>query len=117
MIHENLEEIYAKKIQKQNQEELRNLPSYPCDFSRELDGSAFKYIKISFMLALCTQPYGFACQHLRCLVTSRQRRVITTFYFSIFRGRDIFYFRQRRAGNPRSKSGYEREARVIKIFS
>ena len=36
MIHENLEEIYAKKIQKQNQEELRNLPSYPCDFSREL---------------------------------------------------------------------------------
>ena len=102
MIHENLEEIYAKKIQKQNQEELRNLPSYPCDFSRELDGSAFKYIKISFMLAL---------------VTSRQRRVITTFYFSIFRGRDIFYFRQRRAGNPRSKSGYEREARVIKIFS
>ena len=89
MIHENLEEIYAKKIQKQNQEDLRNLPSYPCDFSRELDGSAFKYIKISF----------------------------TTFYFSIFRGRDIFYFRQRRAGNPRSKSGYERDARVIKIFS
>ena len=26
---------------------------------------------------LCTQPYGFACQPLRGLVTSRQRRVIT----------------------------------------
>ena len=42
----------------------------------ELDGSVFKYIKISFMLAL---------------VTSRQRRVITTFYFSTFRCREIFY--------------------------
>lgn len=39
----------------------------------------FKYIKISFMLAL---------------VTNRQRRVITTFYFSTFRRRDFFYFRQ-----------------------
>ena len=45
----------------------------------ELDGFSFKYIKISFMLAL---------------VTSRQRRVITTFYFSTFRCREIFYLYQ-----------------------
>ena len=37
----------------------------------------FKYIKISFMLAL---------------VTSRQRRVITTFYFSTFLRIEFFYF-------------------------
>ena len=46
---------------------------------RELDGFSFKYIKISFMLAL---------------VTSRQRRVITAFYFSTFRCREIFYLYQ-----------------------
>ena len=48
-------------------------------FVDELDGFSFKYIKVSFMLAL---------------VTSRQLRVITTFYFSTFRCREIFYLYQ-----------------------